>query len=217
MAYLSKQWDVYYAGTLEVRILVDVWRWRMMLSRIVAVETVLRTRVRQYPALQLWCTLSRKACLLLIHPPRQGLVSYYVSEPYEYRPGQEQQYKLADLSRRSPLFDKWHKVWFNRKKAESKSWLEDKKNGYRGRVWTPLFDKSVDDNRRETFSDFQEVVSAVRCLAQGLATANALPPDPHGIEPEPRLMVLQSVYVVLNLAATATWRLPHMSSVAFEL
>lgn len=143
-----------------------------------------------------------------IHPPRQGLVSYYVSEPYEYRPGQEQQYKLADLSRRSPLFDKWHKVWFNRKKAESKSWLEDKKNGYRGRVWTPLFDKSVDDNRRETFSDFQEVVSAVRCLAQGLATANALPPDPHGIEPEPRLMVLQSVYVVLNLVATATRRLP---------
>ena len=41
-----------------------------------------------------------------------------------------------------------------------------------------MFDKSVDDVRRETFSDSHEVMAAIRCLVEGLATANALPPDP---------------------------------------
>eukprot|EP00038_Savillea_parva_P005033 m.146171 g.146171 ORF g.146171 m.146171 type:complete len:304 (+) comp11644_c0_seq1:90-1001(+) len=140
MAYLSKPWETYHAGTV------------------------------------------------------QGLVAYYAAEPYEFRPGQEQEYRLADLTRRSPLFDNWHLLWWNRKKAAWKKWLEDKKNGYRERVWVPLFDKSVDDMRRETFSDFQEIVGAIRCLVEGLATANALPPDPYGVEPEPRLMVLRSVF-----------------------
>lgn len=120
-------------------------------------------------------------------------MTHYSNEPYEYRSGQQQEYKLADLSRWSPLFESWHKVWFDRKKSQSKKWLEDRKNGYKDSVWAPLFDKSVDDHRRETFSDFQEVIAAVRCLTEGLATANAIPADPHGVEPEPRLMVLRSV------------------------
>eukprot|EP00036_Acanthoecidae_sp_10tr_P017875 CAMPEP_0206303254 /NCGR_PEP_ID=MMETSP0106_2-20121207/9141_1 /ASSEMBLY_ACC=CAM_ASM_000206 /TAXON_ID=81532 /ORGANISM="Acanthoeca-like sp., Strain 10tr" /LENGTH=1189 /DNA_ID=CAMNT_0053734041 /DNA_START=42 /DNA_END=3611 /DNA_ORIENTATION=+ len=69
------------------------------------------------------------------------------------------------------------------------------RKGWRQQLHAALFVSSIDDKRRETFSDFQAVIAAVRCLAEGLATANALPTTGYGNAPEPRDLVLRSVFI----------------------